>query len=513
MPGRAAVLPGVSRLAELARDNRLFTVAFGAGAFLRLLAVVGYPGMLWFVGDSFLYLGAALRPRPDLSKSVGYSFFLRALEPFHSLILVAVVQHLMGLAVGVLVYVLMRRAGVPRHWAALATAPVLLDGNEIELEHMMMAEALFTFLAVVGVALLLWRPRPSWPECLAAGLLTGYAVIVRTEGVTLPLVLIGYLVLRRAGWRPLVAVVAGCAAPVAGYAFWFHSQTGDYALTRSEGIYLWGRVSSFAECAQIKPPAPERRFCLSTPVAKRRPPGAIIWSAPQVRQVPGGAVSPHANKLLRDFAVRAILAQPVSYLGAIADDVGLALNWRRYPYPSEYSASLNEFHLTPQVLPDRSWIPGGTAVSDVRAYGRASPSRVIKPVAFLIAGYQRVFYTWGPLFGAILAIGLGGLIRFRRSLGGEGRAPGLLPWAAAVVLLIGPIALAGFSYRYLLPVLPFSCLAAGLAAAPRRPAASAGLTEAADPEAEAQDAGPSRAESGDAESRAAETQADAIRLS
>src|ERR1019366_1995454 len=283
------------------------------------------------VGDSFLYRGAALRPRPDLSKSVGYSFFLRALEPFHSLILVAVVQHLMGLAAGVLIYVLMRRAGVPRHWAALATAPVLLDGNEIELEHMMMAETLSRSLAVVSVALLLWRPRPSWPACLA-GLLTGYAVIVRTEGVTLPLVLCGYLVLRRVGWRPFVAVIAGCAAPVAGYAFWFHSQTGDYALTRSEGIYLWGRVSSFAQCAQIKPPAPERRFCLSTPVSKRRPPGAIIWSAPQVRQVPGGAVSLYANKLLRDFAVRAILAQPASYLGAIADDVGLALDWRRYPY-------------------------------------------------------------------------------------------------------------------------------------------------------------------------------------
>jgi hypothetical protein len=416
----------------------------------------------------------------------------------------------MGLAVGAGIYVLMRRAGVPRPWAALASAPILLDGNEIELEHMMMAETLFTFLAVVSVALLLWRPRPSWPACLAVGLLTGYAVIVRTEGVTLPLVLAGYLVLRRAGWRPLAAVVAGCATPVAAYVFWFHSQHGQYALTRSEGIYLWGRVSSFADCTQIKPPAPERRFCLSTPVAKRRPPGAIIWSAPQVRKVPGGAVSPHNNTLLRDFAVRAILAQPASYLGAIADDVGLALNWRRYPYPSEYSASLNEFHLKPQVVPDRSWIPGGTAVSDVRAYGRASPSRVVRPVAFLIAGYQRVFYTWGPLFGAILAIGLGGLIRFRRRPGGEGRltwitrhAPGLLPWVTAMVLLIGPIALAGFSYRYLMPVLPFSCLAAGLAAAPRRPAGPAGPTVAAAPAAEPRDT----------ETRETETQGEAIRLS
>jgi hypothetical protein len=461
--GSLARLASPARLAALARDNQLLALALGAGAFLRVLAVVGFPGVRWFVGDSFLYLGAALRPRPDLGKTIGYSFFLRALEPFHSLILVAVVQHLMGLAIGVLVYVLLRRSQVARHWAALAAAPVLLDGNEIQLEHMVMAETLFTFLVMISVTLLLWRPRPSWQACLAAGLLTGYAVLVRTEGVPLPLVLTGYLLVRRVGWRPVVAVVAGCAAPIAGYLIWFHSVNGQYALNRTEGFYLWGRVSTFANCAQIKPPADERRFCLSTPPAKRLPAGAIIWETPKIRYMPGGPVSVRNNRLLRDYAIRAILAQPGGYLTAIADEVGLAVDWRRYPYPSAGTSSFNYFHLKPQVIPHRSWIPGGTASSDVRAYDRASPSRVLRPVAYLIGGYQRVFYTWGPLFGAILAVGLAGLIRCWRRLGG----PGLLPWAVAVVLLITPIATAGLSYRYLIPVLPFSGLAAGLAAVPR----------------------------------------------
>jgi hypothetical protein len=422
--------------------------------------MVGYPGVIWFPGDSYLYLGAALRPVPDLSKTTGYSLFLRALEPFHSLILVSLVQHLMGLAIAVLIYVLMTRAGVARRWAALATLPVLLDGNEIELEHMVMAETLFTLLAVVAVTLVLWRRRPSWPACLLAGLLVGYAITVRSEGVPLPLLLLAFLVVRRTGWRPAVAVLAGSVLPVAAYAAWFHSYTGQYSLTRSEGFYLWGRVSTFAECPQINPPASERRLCLPMPPSQRQAPGQIIWLAPQVHQdLPYSPVSAKGDRVLRDFAIRAVLAQPAGYLHAVADGVVLAVDWRRLHYPSEYTTSSYYFHLRPQVLPDnRAWIHGGTPAQDARQFGRASYSRVFLPAALPIAAYQRMFFTYGPLFGVILLIGLGGLIRFRR----RGLGPGLLPWAAAAALLLFPIAVADFDYRYLLPVLPFACLAAGM---------------------------------------------------
>ena len=102
-------------------------------------------------GDSYVYLGAALRPQPNLSKSTGYSFFLRLLLPFHSLTLVTAVQHLMGLAVAVMIYVLLRRNGVSKTWSAIATLPVLLDGYIIEDEHLIMAETVFTFLLMVAV--------------------------------------------------------------------------------------------------------------------------------------------------------------------------------------------------------------------------------------------------------------------------------------------------------------------------------------------------------------------------
>ena len=132
-------------------------MALAAGAGLRLVAMIGYPGALWFAGDSYVYLGAALRPQPNLSKTTGYSLFLHALEPFHSLTLVAGLQHLMGLAVAVMIYLLLRRNGVSQRWATAATLPVLLDGFVIEDEHMVMAEALFTFLVMLSMLLILWH--------------------------------------------------------------------------------------------------------------------------------------------------------------------------------------------------------------------------------------------------------------------------------------------------------------------------------------------------------------------
>src|ERR1700677_3080694 len=179
----------VARVRALVASDPFFAAALAAGAGLRLLAMLGYPGALWFAGDSYVYLGAALRLRPDLSKTTGYSLFLRAFEPVHSLTLVTGVQHLMGLGVAVMIYLLARRSGVSKRWATIATLPVLLDGFEIEDEHMVMAEALFTFLVMLAVLLILWRYRVPWLFALAAGLLVGYAVDVRSEGLPLLILL------------------------------------------------------------------------------------------------------------------------------------------------------------------------------------------------------------------------------------------------------------------------------------------------------------------------------------
>ena len=54
-----------------------------------------------------------------------------------------------------LLYALLVRLGVPKTWSALATAPVLLDGYQLNIEQYILTEALFELLLVSAL-----RPDP-----------------------------------------------------------------------------------------------------------------------------------------------------------------------------------------------------------------------------------------------------------------------------------------------------------------------------------------------------------------
>ncbi|MFC6886771.1 MULTISPECIES: phospholipid carrier-dependent glycosyltransferase [Actinomadura] len=445
-----------------------FAVAVLGGAWLRWTAQRGYPKGLWFTGDSYFYIGYALSPYPSPSKTLGYPFLLRLMEPLHSLGSVTALQHLMGLGVAVMFYAVLCRAGLPAWAAAAVNVPVLYDAYQIELEHLLMSEALFTFLVAAALTLLLWRVRdpragPPWWAALAAGLVLGYAVLVRSAGAPLIPVLLLCLLVRRRGWRPALAFGAAAAVPLVAYAMWFHSERGTYALTTSDGIYLWGRTAGFADCARIRPPSHEEALCLPPALkAERDAPGHLIWRSeipPHVLYA--SVVDPEANTALRDFAVRAILAQPGDYLRAVGDGLGMAFGTHREPHPTENTEALYHFPRSPQFFPGgRSWGGGhGTALSDAMRYGRTdTPSEVVRPHADRMIDYQRHAYLPGPALGALFALGAAGIavaVRRRRAV--------LMAWGSAATLLVFPIASADFDYRYVVPSAPFACLAFGLA--------------------------------------------------
>src|ERR1700761_656710 len=176
--------------------NRLFAAALVPALALRVTAELGYRWQSWF-NDSFSYVRAAVTLTPNTTRPSGYPVYLWLLSPFHSYFLVTASQHLMGLLVAVMIYALARRRFAAPAWVAvLAALPVLYDGFEIQLEHLIMTDTLFLFLAFAALTVLLWNPRPSWRACLAAGLLLGLATTVRSTRLALIPVFGLYLLIR-----------------------------------------------------------------------------------------------------------------------------------------------------------------------------------------------------------------------------------------------------------------------------------------------------------------------------
>jgi hypothetical protein len=96
----------------------------------------------------------------------------------------------------------------------------------------------------------------------------------------------------------------------------------------------------------------------------------------------------------------------------------------------------------------------------------------VQPFADWMQFYQRFVYIRGTMLAAALLIGLASIARSWTS-GGFGRlrgwgGPALLPWVAAMAMLLVPNVTADFSERYVVPALPVVCIAAAFAFLPRR---------------------------------------------
>ncbi|TLP55575.1 hypothetical protein [Microbispora triticiradicis] len=448
------------RWREALRPHRAFLVLLAAGAALRALAVLGYRPALWFWADSFAYLSSALDLRPLPSRPSGYSLFLWALSPLHSVTAVVVVQHLLGLGMAVCVYALLRRrTRLPGWGAALAAAPVLLDVHQIQLEHLVMADLLFTALVVSAVTILLWRPRPGGWLVVVALLLLGLATVTRTLGLPLiALALLPALFARR--WRTALAGLAAASAVLGGYAVWFHDAHGSYGMGGSS-TWLWSRTMTFADCAVMKPPRDLAVLCPSGP---RLAAPAYIWDA----RSPIQRVKKDRERLAGEFASLAIRSQPLDFLATGLHDALWAFEWDRRPYPSPGPQSAYVFPASVKPFTSKVASGGRTAAELTTAYqGASGGTRVAEPFAGWLRAYQEQGFLRGPLLAVVLLAGLAGLLARRWAA--------LLPWTAAMVLLLLPPLIAAFDHRYVVPVVPLACLAAGLAlGAPVAPVASTG---------------------------------------
>jgi hypothetical protein len=213
-------------------------LALGVGLRIWLIyawrpAFVGHP-------DSFGYIDAAWLRGSNLLFSnpyhpAGYPLFLSLVHKLGGGLAFTIdIQHLLGLLTAVLLYLAVARY-VRKRWVALLPAIVVaFAGSELYLEHAALAETLYTFLivgAVFSAAQSYQRPRLVEGLWLAAaGILIGLSGPVRTTGVLLAPVLIGWAAATRRGMphrlRAAGIVTACFSATLGGYLLYQHSVTG-----------------------------------------------------------------------------------------------------------------------------------------------------------------------------------------------------------------------------------------------------------------------------------------------
>jgi hypothetical protein len=455
------------------RHHRLFTILALLSMLPRILAAFAFrPALL--TADSFLYMNDAVHFTLGTIRPSGYSFFLRVLEPFHSLLLVTTVQHLMGVAVAAIVYGLLRYHGLPGWGATLAAAPTLFDARQIALESYILPDTLYCLVIVLAVALLLTRRTPRLWQCVAAGLLLAYASVLRGNGLPIVFVALAFMLVRGVGWRALTAGAVAAAIPLLGYAAAFDATYGQFNITVSDGLFLWSRTTSFANCAIIKPPPQLLPLCPDTETSVRVPP-AQPWSVPHLLQEPTPAdylwssgawwkhdahpgVNNYNDRLGMQFALDAIRAQPLDYLGVAARDVALVFFATDRPQTHATMSFTVKPHIA--VLPARY-------VHDLRGYARTTQNtHPVHPYDYFLFLYQQPVFFPGLVFFLVMIAGLAGIIRSRRRRGGLA----VLPWVIAAASIVVPALLTQSLYRYTIVAVPLACVAAGLAFARRDPA-------------------------------------------
>jgi hypothetical protein len=441
------------RSTGLLRRHWMFAVLFVAGVVLRVVTFLAYRPALLYI-DSLSYLTNIGPLRPSGARPIGYSVVLRPLTAFGDLRVVPIVQHGMGLALAVGIYVLLLRAGARRWLAAIAAAPVLLDAYQLQIEQNVLSETLFDAMIFIGLVLVVdgvGRHRPvgrRLATAAIAGLVLGLAVPVRLIGQFVVVPAVVYLLFehgRRWGQRVVAAALFATlfAIPVLAYMSYFQSWTGDFTLTPVGGRMIYGRVAVLVDCDRIDIPADQRDLCPDEPLGQRLKIDNYVWNteSPINRHEPPRGMD--QDQSLRAFGMQVVRQQPWDVAKAIATDMGKMFWPTKAQFPNDVDVSRWQFQ---EVYPRYGGYDEVLAAFDARA--EVSPG-----LAGALRAYQlSVGYTPGPLLLVALLAGLAGGL----GLGGARRSPlraACLLWSVTGAMLALLPAVYEFSWRYMLPAL------------------------------------------------------------
>ena len=441
------------RLATVLRRHWLVAALLAAGLVLRVLAQLTYRPVLFYI-DTTRYL-YNVAPGMD---PLGYKGVLRAVAFVGGLGAVAAVQHLLGLAMAVVIYLLLLRRGTPRWLAALATAPVLLDAYQLQIEQTLMPDVWFEALIVAGLAILLWRPETSWRRAVAAGVVLGASATFAQVGEALLLPAVIYLVAAGGGWRRVIGKVAtlcvAFALPILAYEAGSYLLAGNFFLSHTGVTSIYGRMAAAADCATLRLPSAERGLCPARAQQAMGPDWLEFGAGSPVAPYYANLPRDETDRLIIDFNHRVLTQQPLRVLGAYTHDALKLFMLTRTTGAGDTPISRWQFQPAyPYFDPHASRQIVGAATA---RFGGGAPA-VWRPGAGFLRAYQLDGgYTPGLLFAVLTLASLAGsaaLLRRRAD-------PAIRQLALACLLLFTSAAgvmLASdffeFSWRYQLPAL------------------------------------------------------------
>jgi hypothetical protein len=432
---------------RLVRRHWGFVAVLTAGIALRVATSLAYWPALLYV-DTPKYLAGA-----DEADPVGYRVLLLPLYRLGGLGLVAIVQHLIGLALGVALYVMLVRRGIPRWLGVIAAAPVLLDAYQLQIEQLILPDLMFEAMIAAGIIMLAWSRRPSlWVIVVGAAVLGG-AVDVRQVGEILVVPLMLFVLLSVRGWRlrmvATVAALAAFGAPVLAYMTLNDHVTGHFAITTNPPNLLYGRAAYAADCQTLSLPSYERVLCPSPALVITV--GGIDGLIHDYR-APGADYKPPkgmtTGQVETNFAHRVIRQQPVRFGASVTRDVVRLFAITRDGVPvAETPISRWQFQ------PKFPTYGHGIVLKTIKKYVGHVP-KGNRPLDGFLRAYQlHGGYTPGPLYlvallcaviGACLGIG-------RRSVIDRSLALMCLLVTVAAVAVLGLSDLFEFSWRYQIP--------------------------------------------------------------
>ena len=447
-----------ARLRLGVRRHWVFLAVLGVGIALRVVTQIAYRPALLYI-DSYRYLGNLHDLNPTkTSQPLGYIvLLLRPVLSVGNLAVVAGVQHIIGLGMGVAIYALVIRLGARRWVAVLAAVPVLLDAYQLQIEQNIMSETLFEALILGAVVLLLWTRPPLLPALAIGGALFGLAATVRAVGLALVVPAVVFaLVAGTGGWQRLIragTIALGFLVVVSAYTGYYWIKAGDVGFSRGDAYLLYGRAATFVDCRGLKLPDYERVLCPKEPLGDRLGPNGYAHHSPY----PGQVVLPPGKSrddVLRDFSRRVFVHQPLDFAKRFATDFVKVFTFRRTTFPGDVVLERWQFQ---RHYPTFDLDP----VSATRTYGGGEP-RIVEPLAAFLRGYQlSIGYVPGSFLGlAFIAalVAAAGVGRARRS---GLRAACLLPTLCALSVLLAAD-LFHFSWRYQLPALVLAPLGGAL---------------------------------------------------